>query len=418
MAKAEEQRQILKRGTDRECLLGALRAFTALQQIRLMKFEDRVDAGWAHYLRNNPALAAEFRPHEWTRACEHATTTLGQAYLLSNCPATRFSSRFMDPQTPLLLTHRSQTTISELGVRLICLELQFNDPSNLDEKMLQLSSLFQALFAAATNIQGLHIGFPKQRPVSIQLETVFHNVQWEKLRYIGFGAWRVSGDEIISLLRRHRKTLRSVRLRGVLLKEGSRWADVLKVLRLELKLKWISLRDVGYTSRVGEQPGWGVDFVPMVQGQPDSDSDGDSDWGDNGEWDEDGESSEETSDEHESSNSEVDNEGSIIVGNHTDDDAGHDPEDSADGSDGEDSDFEITAHDNSIRDQTMLQHSTPADPLNEDQALPHTFNTGSICYCHIGYGMLDLKDEGDEVPKKSWKMWQKWVIRRCSTHDT
>ena len=103
------------------------------------------------------------------------------------------------------------------------------------------------LFTSAVNICGVHLGFPMSRPLSIPLQAVFHNVTWERLRYIGFGAWQLDSAEIIELLRRHRKTLRSVRLRGILLKRGSKWSEIVRMLRLELNLKWVSLRGIGYT---------------------------------------------------------------------------------------------------------------------------------------------------------------------------
>ncbi|RQM05660.1 hypothetical protein DH86_00003431, partial [Scytalidium sp. 3C] len=197
MKRAESQREMIETRTDVKTLHFALTAFTSLQQIRLMRIQDQVDAGWANYLARHRDLTEDFRPLEWTMACEHATKTLGWAYLASNSPATRFSSRFMDARSPLQLTHGSQTTIRNLAERLTCVELQFNDPSDLDTKMYQLSDLFETLFSAATNLLGVHIGFPRGKAVTVPLETVFHHVQWSKIRYIGIGAWRLDSSEII-----------------------------------------------------------------------------------------------------------------------------------------------------------------------------------------------------------------------------
>ena len=78
MARAKEQSMIIQEKSDLQSLVRALRAFTTLQQIRLMRVQDRVDIDWAIFLRsrNDPALS-DFKPLEWTLAFEHAAKTLG-----------------------------------------------------------------------------------------------------------------------------------------------------------------------------------------------------------------------------------------------------------------------------------------------------------------------------------------------------
>jgi hypothetical protein len=73
------------------------------------------------------------------------------------------------------------------------------------------------------------------------------------LQAFGIQAWRLDADEIIGLARRHRETLRGLRLRDVLLKDGSRWKDVLAFLRDNMaKMDWVSLRRIDYEKHFDE----------------------------------------------------------------------------------------------------------------------------------------------------------------------
>jgi len=159
MAKAIEQRQIIDESIDVNGLLEALKKFQKLQQIRLMKTVDPVDQGWDKYLRRNTDISTHFRPSEWMDACAHAARTLAFAVQQSESEVNRFSSRFMDPRTPLVLTRDLERAVVNIAVRLKCLELQIvDDRINLDEKVLQLSELFGVVFSTAVHLEILHIG--------------------------------------------------------------------------------------------------------------------------------------------------------------------------------------------------------------------------------------------------------------------
>jgi hypothetical protein len=161
LQKARNQRRILAKMIDFNTLLHALKNFKNLQQIRLMKVVDAGDK-WDKYLRAHPDIAAEFRPFEWSYAYEHAAKTLAFAIQQSQSPVHHFSSRFMDPRTPVLVTQELRKTISNLTRRLICLEIEFRQTDvniSLEQKMSQLSGPFQVVFnAAVDSLQGLHIG--------------------------------------------------------------------------------------------------------------------------------------------------------------------------------------------------------------------------------------------------------------------
>jgi hypothetical protein len=127
--------------------------------------------------------------------------------------------------------------------------------------MRELSSLSKAIFTAAKNIEAVHIGFPSHSPLTLRLEEIFHNVKWDKLQAFGIQAWRLDADEIIALARRHRETLRGLRLRDVLLKDGSRWKDVLAFLRDDMKkLDWVSLRRIDYERHFDESRPLGAEI--------------------------------------------------------------------------------------------------------------------------------------------------------------
>jgi hypothetical protein len=404
MKRTEVQRRIIGEGSDERALVSALKAFTGLQQIRLMRVQDPFDAGWNNFSRMHLGLDSESRSSRWTLACEHAARTLCRAFLASPSPVLgRISCRSLDPQTPLLLAQIQPKNISDVAVRLNCLELQFDDQPNLEEDLLELSRLFQTVFTAAANIEGLHIGFT--RPVSISFKTVFHNVHWKKLKYIGFGAWRLGSEEIIDFARRHRKSLRSIRLRDVRLNEGSRWVEVLRVLRLELlSLNWVSLRKVGYSA---EEELGGM-YVPDQQ-DDDDDSDG-SNWGV-------GDGASENFDDGEEEDEDED--ASLDENGDHEEEHGDESGDSAHASVAGDSELGTSVNDLAIDDQTMLHHSTaPSDIMAEDETAHHKSSSPPQCQCGNGFSWEALVDDGaPRVPKWQWKWWEKWAINRCHIHD-
>ncbi|KAK0330448.1 hypothetical protein LTR94_032805, partial [Friedmanniomyces endolithicus] len=105
--------------------------------------------------------------------------------------------------------------------------------------MSELSDLFRTVFSTAVNMQAVHVGFPSHRPLTLRLKDVFHNVTWEKLVAFGVQGWKLDAEEIIDLALRHRERLKGLRLRDVLLKDGSAWKDVLSVLRDSMyRLEW------------------------------------------------------------------------------------------------------------------------------------------------------------------------------------
>jgi hypothetical protein len=62
----------------------------------------------------------------------------------------------LSPQSVLGAASNPPITLSLLAERLVCLELHFDDPTDLDIRMRELSSLSKAIFTAAKNIEAVH----------------------------------------------------------------------------------------------------------------------------------------------------------------------------------------------------------------------------------------------------------------------
>lgn len=246
-------------------------AFTSLQHVKILKVQDETERDLLQFIKDR--RLGHLVSLDWKPACVHAIKTLGTALLESNSPFNRFSGPQINPDSILMLKETPQPTISALALRLTCLEVHFDATRYVNLEMRELSSVFRALFAAAKNVEAVHIGFPSVLPLDLGLEEIFHNVHWTKLRAFGIQAWRLNSQEIIDIARRHRRTLRGLRLRDVLLRDGSMWKDVLAMLREEMdNLEWVSLRRIDYSNHFDDELGNGAE-ISDIQSFPNSDSD-------------------------------------------------------------------------------------------------------------------------------------------------
>ena len=366
--KAEDQRHIIRSREDVRVLRKAMTAFGSLQHVQILRLQDEQDRRLLDYLRENQHANRPPLDLHWTPACTHAMKTMGEALIHAQSPFSRFSGPMMNPQSALVVKQTVLPSISSLAQRLTCLELHFDDGSDLKQKMRELSSLFRVVFLAANNIQAVHIGFPSHAPLDLRLEDIFHNVYWEKLRAFGIQAWRLEASEIITLARRHSKTLRGLRLRDVLLRDGSMWKDILGMLREEMnQLDWVSLRRIDYADHFDEIWAGSMEVQDDPPGGA-SDSDGEDDFpaqlsveGDENESDDD------DSDRHSDANTD------------------HGPE----------------------ADELALLPDTPA-------SLPY-------CTCSRNSypgSVNDLGDNGKFVVYQQRKLWERWVIGRCPEHSS
>lgn len=273
-------------------------------------------------------------------------------------------------------------SFAALASRLTCLELHFDDGTDLDNRMRELSGLSKIIFTSAKNMQAVHIGFPSHRPCGLRLEELFHNVKWDKLLAFGIQAWRLDADEIIALARRHRDKLRGLRLRDVLLRDGSRWKDVLAFLRDDMvRLDWVSLRRIDYAKHFDEQWTMGAEIPDDPPGGA-SDSDDESD-----NWD-----------PHAEANG----------------DEMSDPPDQSDS--GSDSDSHRSDSEDDTQQGPQGDIGMGFPPLSPDTpaSVPWCNCNGPSAYPDSAE---DLGDNGVTVTNPQRKMWEKWVVRKCMQHS-
>ncbi len=366
---------------DLRVLKKAISAFTSLQHVQILRVQDQEDGQLLSYIRQDQSLS-QFVELKWAPACSHSTKTIGAALLAAHSPCSRFSSPMLSPQSATVLAADPPKAFSTLAERLTCLELHFDDGTDLESKMRELSGLAKLVFTAAKNMQAVHVGFPSHRPLNMRLEELFHNVRWEKLSAFGIQAWRLDADEIIALARRHKDKLKGLRLRDVLLKDGSRWTDVLAFLRAEmLRLDWISLRRIGYERHFDEQwAGLGAE-VPddPPGGASESDEESDADW------------------EHHTDTN--------------DDDAANSFDNMSEVSNSDDDD-EVGSDD---------EHGPAANVIDLPLHEPDTPTSVLWCNCNgrstYPESAEDLGDDGVSVSNAQRKLWEKWVVRRCPEHS-
>ncbi|PGH11359.1 hypothetical protein AJ80_07150 [Polytolypa hystricis UAMH7299] len=268
----EEQKKLVTSGEDLNSLRRAMKSFRSLQHVKVLKVQDETERELLQFIERHDNPTDPIVQLDWKPACIHAVQTLSKALLDSNSPISRFSGPQIDPQAAAALTQTPNAKISSLASKLTCLEVHFDTSRYVNSEMRELSGVFRTLFSAAKNMEAVHLGFPSRVPLDLRLEDVFHNVHWERLRAFGIQAWRLDSDEIIGFARRHRRTLRGLRLRDVLLKDGNMWKDVLSMLRDEMvNLEWVSLRRIDYSAAFDEKWATSAD-VSDIQSFPNSDS--------------------------------------------------------------------------------------------------------------------------------------------------
>jgi hypothetical protein len=248
-ARNEHQQALLHSRDDVRSLTNAFTTFTALQHVQLNPVLDTAMVHLLNFLESRETRG-EGLGHmvqlKWEPACRHGLYSLGQALAGSRSKCNKISIPAMDQESALSLCSGPVPPLSTFAHNLTSLILQFVTADV--ERLSQLAPYFQRFLSRTVNLEAIHIGFPMAQPLDVRLEDVFHDIKWPKLRALGIQAWRLKPEEIIDIARRHRKSLRGLRLREVLLKEGQ-WSDVLQMLRSEMQvLDWVSLRRIDYAS--------------------------------------------------------------------------------------------------------------------------------------------------------------------------
>ncbi|KAH7327199.1 hypothetical protein BKA65DRAFT_64045 [Rhexocercosporidium sp. MPI-PUGE-AT-0058] len=407
MKKADAQEQIIRDGIDRYALLQALINFRNLKQIRIMRVEDGVDAGWVSFLKGNPSYAGNLMASEWVAASDHAVSTLHAALEQSNSPAHRLSSRFVDPSIALVLFTLSQNeNLSEWARQLTSLELQLVKDLDPDIKIAQLSPQFQALFRAALNLEAFHVGSYHQ--ISVPLKAIFHGSHLRNLQHLGLHFWLLDWEELMDFLAQHQSSIRSLRLRKVILRRTSeedlKWLKILRFIRMNLtRLNWISLREVNYEGAIPEYP----EPIPLPAVGTIYESESDTEESS----DDIGESADETDDEDaQQTPTQLQAMGSTQDTSSIDDNSSlSENDDHVAG----DEDYESSVVPEIVEEEEGDIHSD----LDEDYGKESKSHYTTRCQCGNGFAWDDLVDNGVSVSRKQWKMWQIWTVNRCVMHD-
>ncbi|KAJ5895150.1 hypothetical protein N7495_006841 [Penicillium taxi] len=249
-----EQTRLVENNRDLVQLRKAMEAFSSLQEIKLLRLQDKADDDLLDFIRDHSIRRAEGTSlrttrFDWESACSRAVTNLGISILGSQqCTSIRFIGPQISPEATLQLLRAPPTTFTAIGSRLTSLDINFHSHTDITATMSDLSGVFRRVFTEAQNLVTIKIGFPPKSPLNLALEAIFHNISWKTLRTLGLKGWRLHAEEIISLARRHRSQLRDLRLNAVYVRPGGRWIDVLSVLRVEMKqLNHLDLTDIDYS---------------------------------------------------------------------------------------------------------------------------------------------------------------------------
>ncbi|KAI9042629.1 F-box domain protein [Aspergillus affinis] len=242
-----DQKYIVDRNQDLALLRGAIAAFPALKQVKLLRLQDEADEQLLGYLRDQ-SLEENARL-DWEPACTRAVTSLGVSLLESKRTEVNFVAPQISPEATVRLLQTPPTMLSALGARLTSLDVTFHAHTDMTTSMETLSHVFYEFFLAAKNLTAIHLGFPANLPLDLSLDRIFHRLQWRRLHTLSIQGWRLGSDEIIALIRRHRRPLRDLRLASVYLRAGGRWCDILSVLHDEMDLlERIDLSEINYAA--------------------------------------------------------------------------------------------------------------------------------------------------------------------------
>ncbi|RAO71467.1 uncharacterized protein BHQ10_007479 [Talaromyces amestolkiae] len=365
-ARLADQTSLVKNARDILSLKRALVAFTSLQQIKLLRLQDRADEDIMERARR--FVSVRDVKLDWEPACSRAIEGLALALMGSSCQSVRFLGPQLSPEAALKLLNAPRVTMSALGERLTCLDIYFHSASDVTALMSKLSTTFKDFFQAARNLVTINVGFPADRPLNLHLEDVFHHIHWPRLRSLGIQGWRLHSSEISAIARRHQSQLRELRLPYVYLLDGSRWRDVLSILHDDMeRLEKLNLQHINYASHFNTEIMNGIEIPPGSTTDEDEQRDEDDDTNPNGELEP----------------SQSDTDSSSIASIH-------------------DSQSEISSEtEESYRQQHRYpyrhhHHQRDLQTLSEQELSMLTAN--------------DLGDNGIYVKREHWHIWEKWVV--------
>lgn len=251
-----EQRTLIESHTDALSLRHAMRCFSSLQQIKLLRLQDESDEIVLEQVRRSHTSGNDGPRLDWELACTRAIMGLSTALLGTNLRCVRFLAPQLIPEAGLRLVHTPRGTMAAIAERLTSLDITLYSPQSLTPTLSTLSPVFRRFFQAARNLTSIHVGFSPTNPADVPLEQVFHHVHWERLRSLGIQGWRLTCLELIGIVRRHSACLEELRLPYVHLHQGSsgRWRDLLAVLHDEMnRLRRVDLRGINYYQNLDDE---------------------------------------------------------------------------------------------------------------------------------------------------------------------
>lgn len=249
--------ELVNNGIDLTQLRTALASFSAIQELKLLRLQDEADEHMLDFIRdhsftNGTSNLESTTRFDWESACSRAVTNLGISLLGSQCPSIRFIGPQISPEATLQLLQAPSTTLAAMGPRLTSLDITFHSSVDISPTMSDLSDVFYNFFREAKNLVAIHMGFPTKHPISLPLNSIFHNIRWKTLRSLTLQGWRLTSEDLISLIRRHHRQLRDLNLSSIYLQSG-KWSSVLNVLRHEMDhLDHLQLREIDYAAHFDE----------------------------------------------------------------------------------------------------------------------------------------------------------------------
>ncbi|KAF2223724.1 hypothetical protein BDZ85DRAFT_281635 [Elsinoe ampelina] len=242
-----EQHRIIGSGQDRGALIAATRAFRNLQQVYILQVLLQEDKDAFGLLQSQQDANEEYFDLSWGSACSRATDTLISALQAAESNFIHLSSYYFSTQAAYNLTQRGLGQLRYDPNTLTTLILTFYEMDDLDNRIRQLAPHLKQMLRSLECLENMHFGF--YYPLDLPFYNVFPQYTWKNMLVFGVEGWRLTTNEINSFTRRHRRTLRGLRLRHVLLKNDNYWKDVLIHLRTTmLRLNWISLGRIMYAS--------------------------------------------------------------------------------------------------------------------------------------------------------------------------
>ncbi|PCG92451.1 Hypothetical protein PENO1_088550 [Penicillium occitanis (nom. inval.)] len=150
-ARLADQTSLIKNARDILSLKRALVAFSSLQQIKLLRLQDRADEDIMERARRlGPVRDVKL---DWEPACSRAIEGLALALMESSCQSVRFLGPQLSPEAALKLLNAPRVAMSALGERLTCLDIYFHSASDVTALMSKLSTTFRDFFQAARNLK-------------------------------------------------------------------------------------------------------------------------------------------------------------------------------------------------------------------------------------------------------------------------